>query len=216
MCTGLWEPCSLTPNLLINSEGSQLTKAWKPHMAPSIAAMWLFPLYLYVFVSHVRPWTHPPNAVSNRKKYKTRCVHRIKWFTSNLTLFLIHIPSLLRSVAPWAYFKCLNCWIISWCCGRCLVWQRQYVSDWFDCRASVCYTEWVVTRPYERWLQALQNKTKRGRFVTVPFFLRDNNEKKKTSTPQLKKALSATCEPINRICLAKVDLPYCSAHNPFH
>lgn len=205
-------PCSLTPNLLINSEGSQLTKAWKPHVAPSIAAMWLFPLYLYAFVSHVRPWNHPPNVVSNRQT--TRCVHRIKWFTGNLTLFLIHIPSLLFSVAPLAYFKCLNCWIISWCCGRCLVWQRQYVSAWFDCRGSVCLywvsgdkALWKVTSGSTK-----QNKKEDG----LRLFLFRDNSGKKTSTLQLKDALSATCEPINRICLATVHLPYFSAPNPFH
>lgn len=137
VCAGLWEPCSLTPNLLINSEGSQLTKAWKPHMAPQHRCHVALPsLSVCVCVTCATANPSPKLRLQQTNIYTVCSQNQVVYRQLN-PLSNTHSLALL-SLAPQAYFKCLFCWIISWCCGRCLVWQQQYVSAWFDCRATLC------------------------------------------------------------------------------
>lgn len=93
-------------------------------------------------------------------------------------------------VAPQAYFKCLFCWIISWCFGLRLVWQQQYVSAWFDCRVSMCLY-WVSSDKalWKVTSGSTKKKKKKKRVCGFSFSgtIVENTHAHK-STPQLKDA----------------------------
>lgn len=202
VCAGLWEPCLLTPNLLINSEGSQLTKAWKPHMGPQHCC-------------HVSLLSLSACRMCDREPIPQTRQTCTQIPSNNFFLPFTPIPHHTLA-APQAYFKCLFCWIISWCCGRCLA--EAYVNARLDCGPSVCVSSLRGDEALQKVTSGPTNKRVCG-FCFLGWSNMIRHDGVNTLAHPLrswKTHLIATCEPVNRICLATVLTPYCSAYDLFH